>query len=75
VSVVFSDTKVTPKVQFQLPANGFVQTRILNMLGISHTQTYNARLVVTVTSGTGKVAAYGSVIDSKTEDPTYVPAQ
>jgi len=75
VSVVFSDTKVTPKVQFQLPANGFVQTRILNMLGITHTQTYNARLVVRVTGGAGKVAAYGSVIDSKTEDPTYVPAQ
>ena len=75
VSVIFSDTKVTPKIQFQLPANGFVQTRLLNMLGISHAQTYNARLVVRVTGGAGKVTAYGSVIDSKTEDPTYVPAQ
>ena len=36
---------------------------------------YNARISVEVTGGTGRVAAYGSVIDNKSLDPTYVPAQ
>ncbi|HYS55417.1 MAG TPA: hypothetical protein VER58_16790 [Thermoanaerobaculia bacterium] len=37
--------------------------------------TYNARMIVEVTSGSGRVTAYGSVIDNRTQDPTYVPAQ
>jgi len=36
---------------------------------------YNARIAVSVTGGSGRVAAYGSVIDNKSLDPTYVPAQ
>jgi hypothetical protein len=32
-------------------------------------------VTVSVTSGTGRVTAYGSVIDQTTQDPTYVPAQ
>jgi hypothetical protein len=38
-------------------------------------QTYNARISVEVISGTGRVTAYGSVIDNESKDPTYVPAQ
>jgi len=30
---------------------------------------------VKVTSGSGRVTAYGSVVDNLTSDPTYVPAQ
>jgi hypothetical protein len=30
---------------------------------------------VKVIGGTGRIAAYGSVVDNKTVDPTYVPAQ
>jgi hypothetical protein len=37
--------------------------------------TYNARVSVEVTRGTGRVSAYGSVIDNLSLDPTYVPAQ
>ena len=37
--------------------------------------TYNARIIVRVTSGSGRVTAYGSVVDNLTSDPTYVPAQ
>ena len=37
--------------------------------------TYNARITVEVISGTGRVTAYGSVVDNDTQDPTYVPAQ
>jgi hypothetical protein len=36
---------------------------------------YNARVTVKVLSGTGRVTAYGSVIDAATQDPTYVPSQ
>jgi hypothetical protein len=35
----------------------------------------SARMIVEVTSGAGRVTAYGSVIDNRTQDPTYVPAQ
>ena len=31
-----------------------------------------ARMLV---SGDGKITAYGSVVDMKTQDPTFVPAQ
>src|SRR5207302_1781360 len=37
--------------------------------------TYNARIIMRVTSGSGRVTAYGSVVDNLTSDPTYVPAQ
>jgi len=36
---------------------------------------YNGRISVRVIDGTGRVASYGSVIDNRTQDPTYVPAQ
>jgi hypothetical protein len=36
---------------------------------------FNARVTVKVVSGTGRVSAYGSVIDNLSKDPTYVPAQ
>jgi hypothetical protein len=36
---------------------------------------YNARITVSVVGGAGRVAAYGSVIDNYTQDPTYVKAQ
>lgn len=36
---------------------------------------YNARISVGVTGGSGKVAAYASIVDARTSDPTYVPAQ
>ena len=38
-------------------------------------QQINARIAIRVTSGVGKVTAYGSVIDRNTFDATYVPAQ
>jgi len=36
---------------------------------------YNGRIRVRVLGGSGRVSAYASVIDSRTEDPTYIPAQ
>ena len=36
---------------------------------------YNGRIAVRVLEGTGRVTGYASLIDSKTQDPTYIPAQ
>jgi hypothetical protein len=73
ISVIVPDSKVTPKIAFNMAANEFRQLPILTTLGLGNT--YNARLVIKVTGGDGRVTAYGSVIDMQTQDPTYVPAQ
>jgi hypothetical protein len=39
------------------------------------TSVYNGRVTVRVLDGAGRVAAYGSVVDNRTVDPTYVPSQ
>ena len=57
-----------------LQSNEFRQLNsVLTQMGLP--VAFNGRLTVSVTGGTGKVTAYGSVIDNKTQDPTYVPAQ
>ncbi len=72
VAVLLPDSKASPKVTIPLAANEFRQIS-LGQFGLGNV--YNARVTVKVTSGTGKVTAYGSVIDMQTQDPTYVPAQ
>jgi len=37
--------------------------------------TYNARVSVQVIEGAGRITAYASVIDAKTQDPTLIQAQ
>jgi len=49
------------------------QGQIFKSLGFSNV--YNGRISARVVGGTGRVAAYGSVIDNRTTDPTYVPSQ
>lgn len=57
-----------------LRPNEFVQLNsVLRQMGLP--KTYNARLAVRVTAGDGKIAAYVSMIDNRTQDPTYIPAQ
>jgi len=73
ISVVLPDSKVSPVVQVPLGAYEFVQLPVLSNIGIGNV--YNTRLSVRVIDGTGKVTAYGSVIDRNTLDATYVPAQ
>ncbi len=73
ITVTLPDSKVTPKVQLSLGANEYRQIPVLTSLGL--TTAYNARVSVRVIDGSGKVTAYGSVIDQVTGDPTYVPAQ
>jgi hypothetical protein len=73
VSVILPDSRVTPKLRYELGANEYRQDAILAQLGVGNV--YNARVTVTVVGGEGKITAYGSVIDKITQDPTYVPAQ
>ena len=68
------DSKVGAKLPITLAGNQFQQLgSIFNSFGFP--TTYNGRIEVRVTGGTGRVSAYGSVIDNRTQDPTYVPAQ
>jgi uncharacterized repeat protein (TIGR01451 family) len=73
ISVILPDAKVVPKLQLPLAANEYRQFRVLQQLGVG--TAYNARITIKVIDGEGKIAAYGSVIDMQTQDPTYVPAQ
>jgi hypothetical protein len=77
LSLSVPSTKVSPLIDIPLPANGFVQIPIALITSLLSTtsDTFNARISVQVLSGTGRVTAYGSVIDGTTSDPTYVPAQ
>ena len=76
VSLYMPDSKTTPSIDVSLGANEFRQLGgvIALFLGAG-TQTYNSRVSVQVIDGTGRVSAYGSVIDNQSSDPTYVPAQ
>ena len=73
VSVVLPDSKISPKTQIPLAANGFFQANVIQGLGLSNV--YNVRVAIKVVNGDGKITAYGSVVDMKTQDPTFVPAQ
>jgi hypothetical protein len=72
VTVIPEDSKVAANLSFDLNPNEFRQFSIGDF---GFGTMYNARVSVKVIAGTGKVTAYGSVIDQITQDPTYVPAQ
>ena len=74
VQLIVPGSLSAPSTTVQLGANEFRQ---LN--GIVRTlvgkDVYNGRISVKATSGEGKILAYGSVVDNKTLDATYVPGQ
>jgi len=73
LSIFVPESKTVARTSFDLKANEFRQLNVLREAGFD--DVYNARIQVRVLSGTGKIAAYGSVIDMITQDPTFVPAQ
>lgn len=74
IHALVPDSTVAIRKEVSLAANEFTQiTRVLQQMQIP--VAYNARLTVRVIGGTGRVTAYASVVDNKTQDPTYVPAQ
>ena len=73
VSLVLPDSLVTPVVTHELAANEYRQFGVADF-GIGEA-VYNGRVTVKAVGGTGKVTAYGSLIDMTTNDPAYIPAQ
>jgi len=68
------DSKVAGKLTIPLGAGEYLpRNGIFKSFGFNNV--YNGRITARVISGTGRVAAYGSVIDNRTTDPTYVPSQ
>ena len=73
ITAFVPDSKTSVSTELDLQPNEFRQMgRILSSLNLG-SNVYNARVAVEVTSGTGRVASYGSVIDNASFDPTYVP--
>ncbi len=74
VQLIIPNSLVAPVTTVQLGANEFKQ---LNGVArsLAGKDVYNGRLSVKVLSGDGKITAYGSVVDNKTLDATYVPGQ
>jgi Ig-like domain CHU_C associated len=69
------DAKISAVTQYGLKANEYIQfDRILEAIGKLGT-VYNGRVSIRVIGGEGRVYGYGSCVDNRTEDPTYVPAQ
>ena len=76
MTLVLPDSKAAPILEFDIKPNEFKQfNSIIASMNPTEANTYNARMIVEVLSGSGRVTAYGSVLDNRTQDPTYVPAQ
>jgi hypothetical protein len=74
IAAIIPDSKTSPGTDVTLAPNEFRQLGSV-LASLNAGNTYNARITVQVTSGSGRVAAYGSVVDNLTTDPTYVPSQ
>jgi hypothetical protein len=75
ITLTVPDSRSSPVTELDLGGNEFNQLGSVIASMLPGKDVYNARIAVEVISGTGRVSAYGSVIDNATQDPTYVPAQ
>ncbi len=69
------DSKVAATAVVNLGANQFTQLGHILAQLFPGESVYNGRATVQVTGGTGRIAAYGSVIDNGTNAGAYVPSQ
>jgi len=69
------DSKVAATAVVPLGANQFIQLGHVLASMFPGQSVYNGRATVQVTSGSGRVVAYGSVIDNGTNAGAYVPSQ
>jgi hypothetical protein len=75
IAAYVPESKVAAHTTVTLNPGEFQQfSGIFSRMGFG-SNVYNGRIAITAIGGTGRVAAYGSVIDNRTQDPTYVPAQ
>ena len=77
VSVFLADLKAPAlkPLEVKLAPNQFLQIDSLLFSKFGLTDTRNARISVSVKSGEGRATAYLSLVDKKSGDPTYIPAQ
>ncbi|HYU27386.1 MAG TPA: hypothetical protein VEO74_19395, partial [Thermoanaerobaculia bacterium] len=74
ITAVPPDSKFAVTGTFDFGPNEYRQySSLLKSLGLD--TAYNTRVTVRVIDGDGKVSAYASVVDQKTQDPNYVNAQ
>ncbi len=75
VAAYTPESKIAAHTQVTLGPGQFTQLGSV-FAGMGFTSNvYNGRIAVTTVGGTGRAAAYGSVVDNRTQDPTYVPAK
>lgn len=74
VTATIPDSKTAASVDIPLGPYQFYQPRLLAQLYPGQA-IYNARISLQVIGGTGRAAAYGSVIDNGTNAGAYVPSQ
>ncbi|HYK00641.1 MAG TPA: hypothetical protein VE974_02725 [Thermoanaerobaculia bacterium] len=73
--VIFRPNSEDPFVlEVKLEPNQFLQLNSL-LASADVREMYNARISVRAVSGEGRALAYGSLIDQKTGDPTFIPGQ
>ncbi|MFN2443917.1 MAG: hypothetical protein ABR517_14680 [Thermoanaerobaculia bacterium] len=74
IRTTLPDSRVAAVVERTLAGNEVQQlNQFLRDLNVG--QVYNGRISVEVIGGSGRIATYGSVVDNRTNDPTYVPGQ
>jgi len=72
VEVLRPKPNATVGMDVELKPNEFRQ---IDLASFGLGDVYNARISVSATGGNGQALAYGSLIDRKTGDPTYIPGQ
>ena len=75
IATLVSGRSSAPILIQRLSANEFVQLNSVMSSRLGLENVHNARVTIRVVSGEGRIAAYGSIIDNLTQDPTYVPSQ
>lgn len=74
VTITTADGRASARFQLNMQPNEFRQlSSVMSQIGMS--DEYNASIAVRVTSGTGRIGAYSSVIENASGDPLFVPAQ
>src|SRR5581483_643653 len=74
INIAVPQSKVTAVAQVTLQGNEFRQISSV-LAAYGYNNVYNARIALKVISGTGRVGGYASIVDERTQDPTYVMAQ
>lgn len=75
LSLYNPDAKSVPSIDVPLAPNQFVQLGNVFSTAFPGASVYNGRISAQVIGGTGKISAYGSLIDNRSNDPAFIPAQ